>query len=323
VPSALAAYASTKLEVSQTGTTVVARISADPSDDPTASARVYVPTGTQLTTTQAPGTDIGSVTAAAKALALAGADVPLQGQLLVAAPGQVSPTSQTACLQGASPLAIWVMMLQAAGQSVAIPLYLVPTTGAEAALGPAYVQVCLPPPDIPESLGGAPFGIKLYSATITIKGVFSPVPLGAWISLWTPYTPGTGKPNLAGTIAAPAAVAPGAVTAKAKKSGLGAVVSGSVSQAGQPRGGATVTIRGGAKVSALKKLGTVKVKANGSYSFKAKRGTFFRVTAVATSAAAAPLCTALGPLLAAAGNLPCVNPTTNGFTVQSKSVKKK
>jgi hypothetical protein len=320
VPAAVAAYTSTKLEISQTGSTLVAKISADPTDDPTASARVYAPTGTQLTTNQAPGTELGSVTAAAKALALGGADLPLKGRLVVAMPGQIPASSQAACLQGAAPLATWVMVLAAAGQNVNVPLYLVATSGAAAALGPAYVQVCLPPPDIPESQGGAPFGVKLYSAAITVRGVFSPVPVGAWISIWTPYTPGTGKPNLAGTIAAPAAVAPGAVSASAKRSGLGAVVSGRVTQAGQPRGGATVTIRGGAKASALKKLGSVKVKANGSYSFKARRGTFFRVTAVATSATAAPLCTALATALAP---IPCVNPTTSGFTVQSRTVKKK
>jgi hypothetical protein len=319
VPSALAAYTSTKLEIQQVGTTLAARITADPADDPTASTRVFAPTGTQLTTTQAPGTVLGPVTANAKALGLGGADVPLTGQIIVAAPGQV-PTSQSApCLQGATPIATWIMALQAAGQTSNIPLYLVATSGATTPLGPAYVQVCLPPPDIPESQGGAPLGLKLYSATLTIKGVFSPVPLGAWISFWTPYTPGTGKPNVAGTIAAPAAVAPGAVSAAAKKRGPGAIVGGRVTQAGQGRGGATVTIRGGIKPSALKKLGSVTVKANGSYSFRAKRGTFFKVTAVAKSANAEPLCTALAALLP----YPCVNPTTSGFTAQSRTVKKK
>jgi hypothetical protein len=319
VSSALAAYTSTKLEIQQVGTTLTARITADPVDDPTASTRVFAPTGTQLTTTQAPGTVLGPVTANAKALGLGGADVPLTGQIVVAAPGQVPTTQSGPCLQGATPLATWIMALQAAGQTSNIPLYLVATSGASTALGPAYVQVCLPPPDIPESQGGAPLGLKLYSATLTIKGVFSPVPVGAWISFWTPYTPGTGKPNVAGTIAAPAAVAPGAVSVKAKKSGLGAIITGAVTQAGQGRGGATVTIGGGVKPSALKKLSTVTVKANGSYSFKAKRGIFFKVTAVAKSADAPPLCTALAALLP----YPCVNPTTNGFSVQSKTVKKK
>jgi len=318
VPSALAAYTSTKLEVQQTGDTLLAKITADPNDDPTASTSVFAPSGTQVTSNQAAGTVLGTVKASAKALALGGADVPLEGQIVVAPAGAVPAPIQAACTQGATPLSTWFMVLQAAGQTVRIPMYLVASSGSTAALGPAYVQVCLPPPDIPEAQGGAPFGIKLYSAAITLKGVFSPVALGAWISLWTPYTPGTGKPNVQGTIAAPAAVAPGAVSASAKRLGLGAIVSGKVTQAGQGRGAAAVSVFGGAKRSLLRKLGTAKVTANGAFSFRARRGTFFQVTAVAASTSAPPLCDALSTL-----PYKCVNPTTNGFTAKSRTVKKK
>jgi hypothetical protein len=320
VPSALAAYTSTKLEIQQSGSTLVAKITADPGDDPTASTRVFAPPGTQVTSTQAPGTVLGNVKVSAKALALGGADLPLAGQLVVAPPGAVTPATQAACTQGATPLATWLMVLQAAGQTVRIPLFLVATSGAATALGPAYVQVCLPPPDIPESQGGAPFGVKLYSATLTIKGVFGPVRAGAWISFWTPYAPGTGQPNPTGTIVAPAAVAPGAVSASAKKNRLGAIVSGKVTQAGIGRGSATVSIFGGVRSSVLRKLGAVTVRANGSFSFRARRGVFFRVSAVATSIAAPPLCTQIAAQLQ---GVPCVNPTANGFVAQSKTFKKK
>jgi len=321
VPAALAAYTSAKLEVKQAGTTATVKVSLDPNDDPTASVRIFAPAGTQLTTSQAPGTVLGPVKAIVKALDLAGADLPLEGQLLVAAPGQVAPAIQALCTGGATPLATWIMLLQAAGQTLPVPAYLVATSGAQTALGPAYIQVCLPPPDIPPGTPGrATFGAKLYSAELTIGGVFSAVPIGAWVSFWTPYTPLVGAVNVAGTVAAPAAVAAGAVTVAAKTSGKGAVVSGRVTQAGQPRGGAAVTIFGGAKKTGLKRLGRVQVRANGTYSFKAKTGTFFRANAVAASAGAGPLCTALAAALAP---IPCVNPTTNGFTVQSKVVKKK
>ena len=52
--------------------------------------------GTQLTTSQAPGTVLGPVKAIVKALDLAGADLPLEGQLLVAAPGQIPAAQQAA-----------------------------------------------------------------------------------------------------------------------------------------------------------------------------------------------------------------------------------
>lgn len=321
VPAALAGYTTAKLEITQAGTATVVKASFDPNDDPTASVRIFAPAGTQLTTSQAPGTVLGPVKSIVKALDLAGADLPIDGQLVVAAPGQVPGDTVAACTQGATPLATWIMVLSAAGQTLTVPTFLVGTTGTQAALGPAYIQICLPPPDLPVGTPGrATFGAKFYSATLTINGVFSAVPLGAWVAFWTPYTPLVGAVNVAGTVASPAAIAPGAVTVAAKKSGLGATVTGRVTQAGQARGGASVTIFGGAKASGLKRLGKAKVAASGAFTFKAKRGTFFRATAVATSASAPPLCTALGAALAP---IPCVNPTTNGFTVQSKTVKKK
>ncbi len=321
VPSALAAYGTAKLEVRQAGAAATVKASLSPDDDPTASVRIFVPTGTQLTTSQAPGAVLGPVRAIVKALDLGGADLPLEGQLLVAAPGQVPPASQAACLQGTTPLATWVLVLTAAGQTLTVPTYLVVTSGAQAALGPAYIQICLPPPDVPAGAPGrATFGAKVYSAEFTVNGVFSAVPVGAWIAFWTPYNPGVGTVNAAGTIVAPAGVAVGAVSIAAKKLGKGATVSGRVTQAGQPRAGATVTIQSGARAGSLKKIGTVKTGSNGSFRFRARAGTFFRASAVAAPGTAPTLCTTLA---AALGQVRCVNPTTNGFTVQSKAVKKK
>ncbi len=318
VPSALAAYTSPKLQVTQGPNVVTVKASLSPDDDPTAVVRISAPTGTQLTTTQAPGTVLGPVHALVKALDLGGADLALDGQLVVAAPGQVPAAAQTQCLQGTTPLATWVMVLNAAGQTLSVPTFLVPTGSAAS---PALIQVCLPPPDVPASNPAkATFGAKLYSAQLSIVGVFHNVPLGAWVSTWTPYNPGVGTVNLAGTVAAPAAIAPGAVTLTARKRGLGAAVTGRVTQAGQPRGGATVAIFGGPKKSGLERLGKASVNDNGVFHFTAKRGTYFRAAATAAPGAAAPLCTQLAPQLQ---GLPCVNPTVNGFTAQSKVAKKK
>ena len=321
VPAAFAAYTSAKLEVRQAGSATTIKASLSPDDDPTASVRIFAPAGTQLTTNQAPGTVLGPVKALVKALDLAGADLPLEGQLIVAAPGQIAPASQAACLGATAPLASWIMILSAAGQTLPVPTYLIATTGAQTALGPAFIQVCLPPPDIPPGTPGrATFGAKLYSAELAINGVFSAVSVGAWVSFWTPFNPGVGSVNVVGTVASPAAIAPGALALAAKKSGLGAVVTGSVTQAGQPRGGATVTVSGGSTKAKLTTVKKVRVGANGKFAAKFKVGTFFRATAVATAGSAAPLCTQLAPLFAP---VPCVNPTVNGFTAKSKLVKKK
>lgn len=321
VPAAFAAYTSAKLEVRQTSSATTIKASLSPDDDPTASVRIFAPTGTALTTNQAPGTVLGPVKAIVKALDLAGADLPLEGQLIVAAPGQIAPATQAACLGATAPLASWIMILSAAGQTLPVPTYLISTTGAQAALGPAYIQVCLPPPDIPVGMPGrATFGAKLYSAELAINGVFSAVPVGAWVAFWTPYRPGIGQVNAAGTVASPAAIAPGAVSVAAKKLGAGALVAGAVTQAGQPRGGAVVTIWGAKGKAALKPLGKARVTAAGKFTFRARLGDNFQARALAAPGSAAQLCAQLTPLLAPD---PCVNATVNGFTAQSKVVRKK
>jgi hypothetical protein len=319
VPAAMAAYTSPKLEVTQTATGVIVKASLSKDDDPTARVAINAPVGTQLTTNQAPGTVLGPVRATVAALDLAGADLPLEGQLVVAAPGQVPAATQTACIGSTVPLATWVMVLSAAGQTLTVPTYLL--TQPQAQLGPAFIAICLPPPDVPAGTPGrATFGAKVYLAELTINGVFSKVTTGAWISSWVPYNPGKGTPNIAGAVASPAAIAPGAVTISAKTSGRGAIVTGSVTQAGQPRGGATVTIVGGSVKSKLTTRKRVRVSASGKFTAKFAVGTFFRADAAATGAAAPPLCTQLQPLI---GTVPCVNPTVNGFAAKSKVVRKK
>ncbi|MDQ3672204.1 MAG: hypothetical protein M3364_07180 [Actinomycetota bacterium] len=324
VPSAYAAYTSAKLEVVQAGTAITLKATLSPDDDPTARVRFFVPAGTQLTTTQAPGTVLGTTRAVVKALDLAGADLPLEGQLIVAAPGQVAPTAQAACLGATTPVATWVMVLSAAGQTLPVPAYLVATAGAQAALGPAYIQICLPPPDVPVGTPSrATFGAKVYTAQLTIGGVFSGG-TGAWIAFWTPYRPNVGQVNVAGTIASPASVAPGAVTIiaarKSGKRGVGAVVTGRVTQGGQARAGATVTIFAGPKANRLKRLGRMRTTASGAFTFRAKSGLYFRANAAAAAGAAPAACSAIS---AAIAPVPCVNPTTSGFTAQSRVIRKR
>lgn len=324
VPSALAAYTTPKLEVRQAGAVTTFKLTQSSSDDPTAAARIFVASRTLLTTSQAPGTVLGKAAALLKLHALAGAEVPVEGNVVVAAPGQVSAASQQACLQGATPLATWLLSVSIAGATVPVPVYLVATSGPLVALGPAYVAACFTSPYLSVAQGGLPGGPQVVNAEFSVQGVFSPVTLGAFVAVLVPWIPGTGTPNQAGTIATPSVIAPGVVTVAARTRARGAIVTGRVTQAGAGRSGAAVSIFGGAKATGLKRLGRVQVRANGSFTFTAKTGTFFRANAVAASAAdrpiAAPICGVLGGLLAP---IPCVNPTTNGFTVQSKVVRKR
>lgn len=320
VPSALAAFTTSKLEVRQAGTTTTFKLTQSTSDDALASARIFVPTGTTLTATQAPGTVLGKAAGLLKLFALARAEVPVEGNVVVAAPGQIPAASQQACTQGATPLASWLLVVSVAGNTVPVPIYLLPTAGPLAALGPAYIAACFSSPYLTPDQGGTAGQPQLVNAEFAIQGVFSPVPVGAFVAILTPYTVGTGTVNAAGTVASPAAVAPGAVTLTAKRSGNGATLAGVVTQAGQARGGATVAIFGAAKKTGLKRLGRVTVNASGRFTFRARAGTFFRADVVATPGVAAPLCTQLAPALTP---IPCVNPTVNGFTAKSKVVRKR
>jgi hypothetical protein len=199
--TALATY-SPKLVVASSGDGH-ARIGvvAGASDDPTAKTSIYIPNGFGVAT-PAPGTTLGSVTATAAAADLGGAVLPLTGSLIAIAPNATTIADSQSC--GVDPTQTWDLHLSAAGQTLDIPLFVVNTVGPEAAAGfVSKLVVCLPPPDVPVgSPNRAVFGAKLLSATFTSSAIIEPSASGdyRWTSLWTPYTPNTGKPNAAGTV---------------------------------------------------------------------------------------------------------------------------
>jgi hypothetical protein len=313
--SALAAFTKPRLTIVYGNGTTRIVASADVNEDSTAISSIILPAGTTVTATQAAGSAIGNVKATVSALALGGAILPLSGTIIVAPPGAIPAASQAQCTQGAPVTAAWILQLELAGQKINLPAYVMPTAGAEAQIGPVKIVFCLAPPDIPVDKGGAANGAKFISADLTINGVFSPVSVGAAVAFWTPWQPGNGQVNAAGTVASPAAVAPGSLTVKVAKSGLvRSRVSGTITQGGTGFGGATIEIWAGLKRTSLKKVATTTTKANGSYSFTyAKKAAFFRTRTVVPGRAAAPLCAQLQPSLP----VPCVNPTVNGFTALS------
>jgi hypothetical protein len=203
--TALAAF-SPKLIVS--GGTGAARIGvlASNGDDPTAAVNIFVPTGYQLGSPAA-GTKLGDVTATAAAADLGGAVLPLTGELDVipasalTAPGQFA---QAQCAQGQTVSQYWNLHLTAAGQSLDIPMFVFAAAPAQQAAGfQTRLCVFLPPPDVPAgSPGRATFGAKLLSATFSVSAITQPTAAGdfRWTSLWTPYNPGKGTANAAGSV---------------------------------------------------------------------------------------------------------------------------
>lgn len=210
--SALAAF-SPKLIVSSTtpqaaggGGPVRLGVLANNSDDPTARVTIYVPTGYQLGS-PAVGTKLGDVTATASAADLGGAILPLTGQLLVVDPNAFTAAQKagmTQCLQGATQSQTWDLRLTAAGQTLDIPMYVLAGSATDVAAGyQTKLLVCLPPPDVPAGTAGrAQFGAKLLSATFSASAITQPAASGdfRWTSLWTPYNPGKGTVNAAGSV---------------------------------------------------------------------------------------------------------------------------
>ena len=122
---------------------------ADPNDDPTASVRIFVPTGTSLTTTQAPGTIARPGPRDRQGARPRRRRPAARGQS-----GRRRTRPDRARHAGRMPrhrdaARILGDGAQRRGADPARSRYLVATTGAQAALGPAYIQVCLPPPDLP------------------------------------------------------------------------------------------------------------------------------------------------------------------------------
>jgi hypothetical protein len=171
---------------------------AQNADDPTARVQIYIPAGYQVAT-PAVGAKLGTVTATAAAADLGGAVLPLTGDL-----DAIAPNASAAALCGVSASQTWDLHLTAAGQTLDIPLYVVASSAAEAAAGfPTKLVVCLPPPDVPVGTPGrATFGAKLLSAQFNSSAITEPAATGdyRWTSLWTPYNPGKGTPNAAGTV---------------------------------------------------------------------------------------------------------------------------
>ncbi len=313
--SAFAAYTKPKLTIAYGTNTTRLVASADVNEDATAVASIILPAGTTVNSSQAPGSTVGTVKAVVSALALGGALLPLGGPIIVAPPGAIPAASQAACTQGAPVTAAWILQLELAGQKINLPAYVMPTSATEASLGPVKVVFCLAPPDIPADKGGAANGAKFVSADLTINGVFSQVSQGGAVAFWTPWQAANGQLNRAGTVASPAAIAPGSLSVKVTKVGLlRSRISGKIAQGGAGFGSARVEIWAGLKKTALKRVATTSTKADGGYAFTyGKKAAFFRTRTIVASRPAPALCAQLQASLP----VPCVNASFNGFTALS------
>jgi hypothetical protein len=286
------------------------RLTVPRDDDALFRALFYVPAGYTATLGQAPGTQIGTV--AAQVLVrepIAGAVLPLTGTVVVTDVATVG-TAVTQCTGTAAHAGYWVLVLQAAGQELRVPMVIDPVSGPLAAAASYVLSVCLPSPHIPVAAGGATFGAKLIQAQLNLSNVLrAPSSGGAyrWHAVTTPWPNGPGLPNAAGTVTAQGTVAlPGAITLFATSKKRVVTVTGRLTEAGQGIGARTVTVRIGTRNY------SVRTNAAGTFrkAVRIARGSRVAVRATAAVPARTGACTATSPF----APIPCVSDTSQFFT---------
>ncbi|HSP71273.1 MAG TPA: hypothetical protein VLN26_02830, partial [Gaiellaceae bacterium] len=249
--SALASF-SPKLWAASDATGATLKVQVGAFDDPTAEVQIFAPLGYQLKDPPPVGTNLGAITATAQAADLGGAILPLTGQLVAADPAQYTGPPNNACVPGRH-AEVWLLNLTAAGQTLTVPMYVDPASGAAAAFASFTIVTCLPPPDVPVGTPGrATFGAKLLSAEFGTSAVTSPASGGVWHSIWTPWTPQKGTPNQAGSVEAQAKAGGAATLAlSGRKSGKKkATLTAKLSPAAA--GTTVIFLAGGKKVASAK-----------------------------------------------------------------------
>jgi hypothetical protein len=250
-------------------------VAQETTDDPTAKITIYVGPGYTATLGQAPGTTIGSVTAHVQVLDLGPNKLPLTGPVKVD-----NPASYVAnpCAPGTHE-AVWTLNAALPGQPAnPIPVYVDHTVDAETAFGAAKLQVCFRDPTLPAGdPRRSPNGTKFLDAAFTVRGVFTnPTTAGSklWRSIFTPYTPGTGKSNAAGSAEAQAIVPmPYLLTVKRVKARRGLIrLAGRLNFAGTSPSNHRISLfkgvkRNGRLVFGSRAVTSTKTKKRGIFAF--------------------------------------------------------
>jgi hypothetical protein len=321
VAAATAAAANTAtVGITVAGTSTTLHVSVPQATDPIAAINFFVPTGYTANFSAASGTNIGNVDAQANGHDV-GLTLPLSGPVTVTSP---TAAAGDVCSPGTH-AAIWNLNLSVAGQTLVLPVYLDPTSGAATALGAYQMRICLPPWDTPVGSPGRAFeGAQLLDAKFTVTNIFT-APSGAvsvWHNLFTPYVPTKGVPNAAGTFEARSIVGTPSLSLKVKKTKSGYAAGGKLSQGGQAVSNATVVLLRGSTSARLIAAGTTKTGTSGAWAktgkVAGKKLTFFKATSSAGETAA-PAC--VQPLPAAFAPGGCASATVGAFSVSSPVAK--
>ena len=306
-------------------------VSIPKATDPIAAINIYLPAGYTPTLSQAAGTNIGSVEASAFSYDN-NLTLPLSGSVTTDAPANHASDS-AACAKTAASAAVWILNLSVAGQTIALPLYVNATAGAEQALGAYKLSICLPPPDVPIGTPGrSANGAQVLDAKFTVNGIFTTPATAAayrWETLFTPYNPGKGTVNLAGTFEARSLVQlPVGLSLSAtynKKKGT-YLLKGKLAAGGTGVAAVPVDIFRAASKATLPRVGSATTKADGSFTstgkLKKKKTTYFKASASAGERDfTAQGCT--NPLPATVAPAGCVSATLSPVSATSVVIRLK
>jgi len=224
--------------------------------------------------------------------------------------------------------AAWAMQISSNDASpVTIPIFVDKTTGSETAFGSYKLVMCLRSPDLPSGDPNRSMtGTKIDNFLLTLSGFTVPTKTGdyRWRSLWTPYAPGTGNVNTAGTVEAQSVVRvpPGLLSLGAKKvqqrinGKVRSIVklSGRVLVGGEPAGGVKLGFSHGPTKSKLTSFGSVKTGPTGTFVITSRltRATYFQGGLTISRQELGP-----GGCQASFG-VSCINSSISGFRVLSR-----
>jgi hypothetical protein len=314
---------------------VKVHLAVGPTDDATARVVVFSPIRFTANGGTA-GATIGTVQARVVARDLGGAIVPVPGMIEVRTASatylssgvQVPLASAAMAYTGTTThTAYWVFRLTVSGNAIELPAFFDLTEGAQRALGTSKVTFCGQPDDLPPGTPGrAPFGIKLVDAVLTLNaGVWrNPTTAGPylWTSLWTPFNPRVGTPNVVGTVSAVSLTVVGvALTLRGKfnKPRKSATLTGRISVSGRFRAGVRLPLFAGPRAKALRRSGSTNAtRAIGAFTAvkRMPRTTSYQVRFTSPAVQMPALCALLPSTFPR-----CVTSSVGGISVLSNIVK--
>jgi hypothetical protein len=271
---------------------------------PPAKVVLYVAKGYSANMSQAVGTKIADVFGTVSA---GGSTQSPTGQIVVDEPSKYATDAQAQACAPGTHTAVWLIQIGA----LSIPVFVDPTSAAQASLGSFQAQFCIPSPEVPVTAGGAPGGTRLLEADLDFTSTFTnpSTGLATWRAFVTPYTSGTAVQNPAGTVEVRSIVIiPFTITLKGRydKRKHTAVLTGTVHFASQKPSGFTLAILSSptAKFPNPKTFAVPKTKRGGVFTVRKRisRTLFFTPFVPPSSRSSC--------IEAQTGSTPCVDQTT-------------